>query len=60
MAIDSKTLKRLDELAAYNERLEKKVIALQAAFVCALVWTGQTAGSPLGQADIKNILDRLK
>lgn len=60
MALTKKEMNRIDELALLNQRLEKKLMALQDAFVCSVVWTAQTAGSPLGQADVKIILEKLK
>jgi hypothetical protein len=55
-----KELHRMDDLQRQIERLEKKLMALQEAFVCSVTWTAQTAGSPLGQADVKIILEKLK
>jgi len=60
MPLTKKEMQRLDQLVLLNERLEKKLMALQDAFVCSVVWTAQTAGSPLGKADVENILNRLK
>lgn len=53
-------LRRMDELATRIDQLERKIATVKSVLGRSIIWTGQTAGSPLSHSDIRILLEDLE